>query len=86
MGSILYLSVIILVVLLHKYLVEKDMAMEAIEKTMIQRQQTYMRNFLIDKKDGMILVGEKENIKLQNEIAGQLFGEKIGTSIAKPCF
>ena len=77
---------IILVVLLHKYLVEKDMAMEAIEKTMIQRQQTYMRKFLVDMKDGMILFGEKENIKLQNQIAGQLFGEEIGTSIAKPCF
>ena len=32
----------------------------------------------------MILFGEKENIKLKNEIAGQLFGNEI--SIAKPCF
>lgn len=75
-GQILYLFMLLVIVLIHHYLVQRDLAIETVEKTMIKRQQTYMKHFLIDNKDAMVLLDENCKVKLHNEMALKLFAQE----------
>ena len=57
------------------YLNQRELSLNIIEKTLIKRQQTQLKNFLLDNDDALIVFNKqrKNEVVLQNDAAKTLF-------------